>query len=131
MVVEPINTFTFQHQQTMLHDVNFHHGQGSARLKSQAVYREVERGVVGDQSAYGERFVTQQRLRLNAAFIAGERGGSSGLETIEGFFDDRYSGELFGGDRLLRAGGKYAYWPAVRPLPSAVTAPSRTYKKAW
>src|ERR1700688_4418082 len=78
MVVEPIDAFAFQHQQAMLHDVNFYHGQGSSRLKSHSVYRKIERRVLGHQGAYSERVVAQQGLGLSAAFIAGEGGGSGG-----------------------------------------------------
>ena len=86
MIAQAINAAARQHQQAVLHDMNFHHGQGRAGLVGHGVDGEIEGRIVGDQRADFQRRVAQQRLRRDLAFAAGENpwGRDSGkwLDTV-------------------------------------------------
>src|SRR6266702_2695002 len=77
-VAETVDASAFEHQQAVLHDVNFDHAECGSGLVGHGVDGEVEGGRVGEEAAYLEVGVAAESCRGDGALVADEdlwRGG--------------------------------------------------------
>ena len=74
-IAQPINAFAFEHEQPMLHDVHFDHGQLRAWCEGHGVHGEIEVEAIRNKFADPDCFVIEQReggdLVLGAKNAAG------------------------------------------------------------
>src|SRR5437870_1763086 len=64
-LTQPVDSSPFEHEETVLYDMNFNHWKRCARLVRHCVHSAVKGHIVGKEMPYGNRLVSFQRLRCH------------------------------------------------------------------
>src|SRR5262245_12657215 len=73
VIAQTVYAFAGQHQKSVLHHVNFYHGERCSGLIRHRVYRHVEARIVGQESSHFKPGIAKKRLSRDVALTADEK----------------------------------------------------------
>src|ERR1700741_3202141 len=67
-IAEPVNSPTFEHDESVLHYMHFDHAQRSAWLVDHRIHREVKAHLIGKQTFHLQGGIVSERMRCDCIF---------------------------------------------------------------
>ena len=115
-IVEEIHALSLQHEQAVLHDVGFRHGQAVSDVEREDVHRHVVGEIVGYKNLQARARISLELSPRNLLLRSGQRSvhGDS-IGRFVALSQKEYSGLLFGIDGEAAA-GRHQCIPALRQL---------------